>query len=256
MRIGARTVSSGIRKGPVERGHVGALELVGDVVANQEHHGGLDQALYLYSSEDYAWWAGELGAVPEPGTFGENLTLLSFGPEPVRIGERFRVGAALLEVTSPRIPCAVFATRMGEPNWVKRFADARRPGLYIRVLEVGEIAAGDPVERLGVGGDNPMVSELIDAWYDPKPDVGLLERLRWPSVPARASRQSSRASPSKSPTRTRRTSRCCRRRPTGSRVRRGTRALAPTRLRRRAWSSFRQRSRGRDRRSRPARACR
>ena len=79
MKIGARTISTGIRKAPVERGYVGALGLAGDVVADEENHGGLDQALYLYSSEDYAWWAGELGAVPEPGTFGENLTLSSFG---------------------------------------------------------------------------------------------------------------------------------------------------------------------------------
>src|SRR5687767_9196719 len=113
MKIGARTVETGIRKAPVERGHVGALGLAGDAVAAEENHGGLDQALYLYNSEDYASWADELGAMPEPGTFGENLTLASFGPEPVRIGDRFRVGAALVEVTAPRIPCSVFATRMG-----------------------------------------------------------------------------------------------------------------------------------------------
>ena len=176
MKIGARTVETGIRKAPVERGYVGALGLAGDVVADEQHHGGLDQALYLYSSEDYGWWGGELGTVPKPGSFGENLTLSSFGPEPVRIGDCFRVGAAFLEVTSPRIPCAVFATRMGEPNWVKRFADSRRPGLYVRVLEAGEIAAGDPVERLG-GGEHPTVVDLMDVWYDPSPDPELLERL-------------------------------------------------------------------------------
>jgi len=177
MRIGTRTVATGIRKGPVERGHVGALGLAGDVVADVENHGGLDQALYLYSSEDYAFWADELGATPEPGTFGENLTLSRFGDEPVRIGDRFRVGAALVEVTAPRIPCSVFATRMGEPGWVKRFADARRPGLYVRVLEPGEVAAGDPVERLAGGNGHPTVIDLMDVWYDAEPDPKLLERL-------------------------------------------------------------------------------
>ncbi len=103
MRIGARTVSTGIRKGPVERGQVGALGLAGDVVADVENHGGLDQALYLYSSDDYAFWAEQLGEVPQPGTFGENLTLSSFGTEPVRIGDRFRIGIALVEMTAPRI---------------------------------------------------------------------------------------------------------------------------------------------------------
>jgi MOSC domain-containing protein YiiM len=177
MKIGARIVETGIRKSPVERGYVGALGLTGDVVADEENHGGLDQALYLYSSEDYAFWADELGGMPEPGTFGENLTLTSFGSEPVRIGDRFRVGAALVEATAPRIPCSVFATRMGEQNWVKRFAAARRPGLYVRVLEPGEVAAGDPVERVGGGEGHPTIVDLMDAWYDPEPAPELLERL-------------------------------------------------------------------------------
>jgi MOSC domain-containing protein YiiM len=177
MKIGARTVETGIRKAPVERGHVGAFGLAGDVVADEENHGGLDQALYLYSSEDYAFWADQLGGMPEPGTFGENLTLSSFGPEPVRIGDRIRVGAALVEVTAARIPCSVFATRIGEPDWVKRFAEARRPGLYVRVLDPGEVAAGDPVERLDGGEGNPTVVELMDVWYARDPDPELLERL-------------------------------------------------------------------------------
>jgi MOSC domain-containing protein YiiM len=186
MRIGARTVETGIRKSPVERGHVGALGLAGDVVADEQNHGGPDQALYLYSSEDYAYWARELGAEPEPGTFGENLTLSGFGSDPVRIGDRFRIGGALVEVTAPRIPCAVFATRMGEPEWVKRFADARRPGLYVRVLEPGGVAAGDPVERLAGGNGHPTVVELMDVWYESEPDAGLLERLLAAPLAARA----------------------------------------------------------------------
>lgn len=177
MKIGARIVSTGIRKAPVERGHAGALGLAGDVVADEENHGGPDQALYLYGAEDYAWWADELGAAPEPGTFGENLTLSSFGPEPVRIGDRFRIGAALVEVTAPRIPCSVFATRMGEQDWVRRFAAARRPGLYVRVLEPGEVAAGDAVERLPSGSVHPTVVDLMDVWYDAEPERELLERL-------------------------------------------------------------------------------
>jgi MOSC domain-containing protein YiiM len=177
MKIGARTVSTGIRKAPVERGHVGTLGLVGDVVADEEHHGGLDQAIYVYSTEDYVWWEAELGRLPAPGTFGENLTLSSFGSDAVRIGDRYRVGEALLEVTAPRIPCAVFAARTGEPDWVKRFAAARRPGLYARVLEPGEVVVGDRVERLGGEDGHPFVVDLMDVWYDTEPDPDLLERL-------------------------------------------------------------------------------
>jgi MOSC domain-containing protein YiiM len=177
MSIGARTVSTGIRKGPVERGYVDALGLAGDVVADEENHGGPDQALYVYSSEDYAWWADQLGVVPDPGTFGENLTLSSFGAEPVRIGDRFRIGQVLIEATAPRIPCSVFATRMDEPDWVKRFAAARRPGIYVRVLEPGEVAMGDSVARIDGEGVHPTVVELMDVWYDPSPEPELLERL-------------------------------------------------------------------------------
>ena len=181
MRIGARTVETGIRKSPVGRGRVQAHGLAGDVVADQENHGGPDQALYLYSADDYAHWAGELGGTPPPGTFGENLTLSSFGAEPVRIGDRFRIGPAdagvLVEATAPRIPCSVFAPRLQEDGWVKRFAAARRPGVYVRVLEPGEVAEGDPVERLGGGEGKPTIVELMDAWYDPEPERELLERL-------------------------------------------------------------------------------
>jgi MOSC domain-containing protein YiiM len=177
LKVGARIVPTGIRKTPVGRGYAGTLGLAGDVVADEENHGGVDQALYLYSAEDYAFWAAELGGVPEPGTFGETVTLSSFGAGPVRIGDRFRIGEALAEATAPRIPCSVFATRMEEPEWVKRFAAARRPGVYVRVLESGEIAAGDPVERLGGGEEHPAVVELMDAWYETEPDPALLERL-------------------------------------------------------------------------------
>jgi MOSC domain-containing protein YiiM len=177
MTLGARTVTTGIRKAPVECGRFTRLGLQGDTVADEENHGGPDQALYLYSSEDYAWWSGELGSLPEPGTFGENLTLSSFGHAPVRIGERFRVGPVLVEVTAPRIPCSVFATRMAESAWVKRFAAARRPGLYVRVLEPGGVAAGDPVERLDGLVDQPTVLDLMDAWYEAEPAPELLERL-------------------------------------------------------------------------------
>ena len=177
MKIGARTVSTGIRKAPVERGYAGTLGLSGDVVADEENHGGPDQALYLYASDDYAFWVAELCGVPEPGTFGENLTLSSFGPDPVRIGDRFRIGAVLVEATAPRIPCSVFATRMGEPNWVKRFAGARRPGIYVRVLEPGDVAVGDVVQQLSAESGAPTIVDLMDVWYDSDPDPQLLERL-------------------------------------------------------------------------------
>jgi MOSC domain-containing protein YiiM len=187
MRIGARTVATGIRKAPVERGYAGTLGLAGDVVADEENHGGLDQALYLYAADDYAFWEEKLARPLPPGTFGENVTVSSFGGE-ARIGDRYRLGAALVEATAPRIPCSVFATRMREPGWVKRFAAARRPGLYVRVLEPGEIAAGDPVDPLGGGEEHPAAVELLDVWYDREAAPERLERLLAAPLAERARR--------------------------------------------------------------------
>lgn len=166
MRLGARTVETGIDKRPVDRAFVGRLGLEGDVVADTENHGGADQAVYVYSRDDYVSWEAELGSTLAPGTFGENLTLSNFGSESVMIGDRYRVGDALLEVTSPRIPCSTFATHMAEKDWVTRFRDGERPGFYARVLVEGTVRAGDPVEREPAAGTSIEVLELFRLYYE------------------------------------------------------------------------------------------
>ncbi|WP_018466607.1 MOSC domain-containing protein [Calidithermus timidus] len=186
VQVGERTVRTGIYKTPVTgKVRIGAYGLEADVVADTKHHGGRDQAVYAYSAEDYDWWAEQLGEALEPGTFGENLTLSSFGPEPVRIGDRFRVGEVLLEVSAPRIPCGVFATRMNDHpaiaakirlEWVRQFRQARRPGFYARVLVSGQVQAGDPIERLSTPHDYPTLAELFELHYAKKPDPA---RVRW-----------------------------------------------------------------------------
>jgi len=177
LQVGSRRVATGIRKLPVGRGRIGVLGLAGDVVADVENHGGRDQAVYLYSRADYAWWEAELGEPHPPGSFGENLTLSSFGAGEVRIGERFRVGEALLEATAPRIPCGVFAAHVRRAEWVKRFAASARTGFYARVLESGEVTAGDAVERLDAEPDSPPLVELLRVWYEPDAEPERLERL-------------------------------------------------------------------------------
>lgn len=177
VQVGSRTVMTGIYKTPVTHPvRVGKLGLETDTVSDLKHHGGPDQAVYVYSADDYAWWALQLGYELEPGTFGENLTFSTFGREPLRIGDRFRVGAVLLEVTAPRIPCGVFAARMGDPGWVKRFKQAARPGFYARVLEEGGLPTGEPLERIPTEADHPTLQEVFELWYDPKPAP---EKLRW-----------------------------------------------------------------------------
>ena len=133
--------------GPVQ---VGPLGVAGDEIADLDHHGGLDQAVYAFAREDYAVWEAELGRPLAAGGFGENLTTVGVDVQNARIGERWRVGGTLLEVSGVRIPCSTFAGFIGEPRWVRRFTERGVPGAYLRVLEPGTIAAGDPVEIVSV----------------------------------------------------------------------------------------------------------
>jgi MOSC domain-containing protein YiiM len=177
IRVGSRTVSTGIRKLPVDRARIHTLGLGGDTVSDGENHGGPDQAVYLYGREDYTWWEAELGRPLPAGSFGENVTLDSFGPHEVRIGDRYRLGGATVEVTSPRIPCGVFAAHMGESNWAKRFRTAERPGLYCRVIEEGEVAPDDPVERIPASAGNPTAVEYFCAYYETSLPTATIERF-------------------------------------------------------------------------------
>ncbi|MFE6686674.1 MOSC domain-containing protein [Streptomyces sp. NPDC057743] len=125
---------------------VGGSGLAGDAVVDRRHHGGDDQAVYAYAREDLDDWQRELGRELANGAFGENLTTTGIDITGARIGERWRVGPeVLLEITSPRIPCRTFQGWLDERGWIKRFTQAAVPGAYLRVLEAGEIRAGDPV---------------------------------------------------------------------------------------------------------------
>ena len=120
--------------------------LEGDAIGDKEHHGGNDQAVYAFAREDLDCWEAELGRALTDGSFGENLTTVGVDPNQALIGERWQVGAQLLlQVTSPRIPCKTFASRMGERGWARRFTEAGRPGAYLRVVHPGPVSAGDAI---------------------------------------------------------------------------------------------------------------
>ncbi|MGW9025424.1 MOSC domain-containing protein [Streptomyces sp. NPDC055722] len=124
----------------------GASGVAGDAVCDLRHHGGDDQAVYAFAREDLDAWERELGRALPSGSFGENLTTVGLDVSGARIGERWRIGSDLvLEVTSGRIPCRTFQAHLGERGWVKRFTHLGAPGAYLRVIEPGEIRAGDPV---------------------------------------------------------------------------------------------------------------
>lgn len=119
--------------------------VVGDEIGSPRHHGGSTQAVYAVAREELDWWGAELSRELADGMFGENLTTVGLDVDGALLGERWRVGTALLEVAAPRIPCATFAARMQEDHWVRRFSARGRTGAYLRVLEAGVIEQGDPI---------------------------------------------------------------------------------------------------------------
>jgi MOSC domain-containing protein YiiM len=145
------TVTTGIFKQPVAgRIMLRQHNLDGDGQADLTVHGGWDKAVYVYPSEHYAYWQQELPGMPLPyGSFGENFTTEGLDESSVRIGDRFRIGGALVEVTQPRMPCYKLGIRFGRADMPKRFHASGRCGFYLAVIQEGEVGAGDTVERIG-----------------------------------------------------------------------------------------------------------
>ena len=119
--------------------------VAGDTICDVRNHGGPDQAVYAYAREDLDRWEAELGRVLPGGVFGENLTTAGVDVTGAVIGERWRVGSAELEVSSPRIPCRAFALWLERERWQRTFTERAIPGAYLRVLTPGAISAGDAV---------------------------------------------------------------------------------------------------------------
>ncbi|TFH23991.1 MAG: MOSC domain-containing protein [Myxococcales bacterium] len=161
-RLG-RTVKTGIGKSPVSgRVQVSRTGIEGDGQADLDSHGGVDMAVHGYPFEHYAYWQRELAREEEmsPGQFGENLTVEGATERDLRIGDVVRVGSALLEVSQPRIPCVKLAMRMELAAFPKMFLASGKVGFYFRVLEEGEIGAGDTIEWERRPDDSMTVREV------------------------------------------------------------------------------------------------
>ena len=127
----------------------GPLGLRGDGQADLKNHGGPHRALYCYPHEHYRDWAAQLDRDDlHYGAFGENLTLLGILESSARIGDTFRVGGAIIQVSQPRVPCYKLADKLGVPGFEKTFLRENRPGFYARVLQEGMLEAGDPITLL------------------------------------------------------------------------------------------------------------
>ncbi|MBL1067992.1 MOSC domain-containing protein [Streptomyces sp. 7-21] len=176
--------ATGIDKRPVE-GPVavaapgpkgtGAVGLAGDRVFDVQHHGGDDQAVYAYAREDLDRWQETMGRELSNGVFGENLTTVGVDVNGARIGERWRVGrGTVLEVSCPRTPCGTFEGWLRREGWIKEFTRAAVPGAYLRVIEPGEISAGDPVEIVHRPDHDVTIAVVFRAFFG---EPELLPRL-------------------------------------------------------------------------------
>jgi len=165
IAVGAGPLETGIFKHPVS-GPVRVVTegLVGDAILDTTHHGGVDQAVYAYSLDDYDWWAEQSDREFFPGLFGENLTIRGL-PTDMHVGDRLLIGEVVLEATAPRIPCNTLAARMEDSGFGLTFRKAERPGIYFRVLNEGEISAGDAVTAVETVEHDVTILELFRFKY-------------------------------------------------------------------------------------------
>lgn len=169
---------TGIFKIPTEKAvKIGKLGLEDDVIISEKHHGGPDQAVYIYGDADYDWWRNELGVDLAAGTFGENLTISELESASFAIGDILQVGDVTLQVTAPRIPCKTFAARMEDPQFVKKFRYAERPGLYCRVLKEGLVQAGDEVRVEKYANETVTLLECYRDFYETDMSAASLRRF-------------------------------------------------------------------------------
>lgn len=148
-----KAIETGIYKQPVE-GPVltGICGLQGDIQVDTKNHGGPDKALYVYTHENYRHWETDrLDSSYPYGQFGENLTVTGMPDEQVHIGDIWRIGSIVTQVTQPRVPCFKLGIKMGDSSFVKTFLTSGRVGFYLRVLEVGYLQVGDTLECLEGG---------------------------------------------------------------------------------------------------------
>ena len=176
-----RTVFTGVFKDAVSGPrHVGRLNVDGDGQGDRGGHGGEQRAVFVYQMDSYRHWERELGRDDfVPGQFGENFTVDGLADDEVCIGDRYGIGGAIFEVTQPRVTCYRVGIRMDEPRIPALLVSHRRPGFYLRVLQEGEVEAGDPIVKLAAGAEQMTVAEVDALLYLPGHSrQGLLRALR------------------------------------------------------------------------------
>lgn len=161
VEFNGQATTTGIFKEAIaDRVRVTTLTIEGDHQVDKRYHGGFNKAIYAYPSEHYAAWEEFLTTKLSPGQFGENLTVEGLLEENVHLGDRLRIGTALLEVTQPRVPCFKLGIKMRMPSFPKWFLKSGKLGFYLRVLAEGEIGAGDAIELTHRDEERISIREL------------------------------------------------------------------------------------------------
>jgi MOSC domain-containing protein YiiM len=156
------------RTGIDKRSVSGAIEfknngVVGDRVIDTNVHGGYEQAVYAYAREDAQWWEREINEEIPAGRFGENLTTEGIDVNAALVGEQWKIGSVILEVSQPRIPCRVFAGFWKRATLIKDFTQAGRPGTYLRIIQEGTAQAGDAIEVIFKPDHTISIGDLFAA---------------------------------------------------------------------------------------------
>src|SRR6516165_5026153 len=182
-----KTVHTAVWKDPVQsRRMVRRLNIDGDGQGDLVGHGGEHRAVYVYQIDSYRYWQDQLGRNDYTyGQFGENFTVDGLPDGEVCIGDRYRIGSAVFEVTQPRVTCYRVGIRMNEPQMAALLVSRGRPGFYFRVLEEGEVGAGDEIVKVEAGPERVTVAEINALLYLPgHPASGLERALRIPALSA------------------------------------------------------------------------
>lgn len=170
---------------------VSKIGLYADIQADRIHHGGEDQAIYVYSSEEAVRWAAELDREIPAGFFGENLRVSGIATSDAIVGQRWQIGKHVeVEVTLPRVPCSTFARHMDDADWVNRFTDRGDIGCYLKVIRVGKISAGDEIRIISTPAHGVRIRDIFTG-PTPEQAAGLLadERATGKELPTKITRK-------------------------------------------------------------------
>lgn len=179
VEYNGQTISTGIFKEPVSgRVLVEKTNLAGDGQADLTVHGGEFKAVYVYPYKHYDWWQQQLQRNDFAyGQFGENFTVAEMMEDAVHIGDQFQIGSAVVQVTQPREPCYKLAIRMGRPEFPKLFLASGRVGFYLRVLQTGDVGAGDTIELIQNDPEGISITEAWRLMYYDKNNLENIQRL-------------------------------------------------------------------------------